>query len=105
MIYSLEDRRQSEPLPVQERYIDSEHHFFVDFPQDWRGHVKIKKAFSDHVQFVSTETGKTLLSVYWLDQSKPYGKQGWVKIGETVRYLYAVPKQFRDVAGIVHIMK
>lgn len=96
--------RSGSPL-YPERYTDNKHRFFVDFPQEWRGHVKIKKAYSDHVRFVSRETGKTLLSVYWLDKSTAHEARGWVKIGETVRYLYMVPKQFKDVAEIVHVMK
>ncbi|MCO7175433.1 hypothetical protein ACFP7A_06555 [Sporolactobacillus kofuensis] len=87
-------------IPIVERYYDSLKRFFIDLPVGAAMKINSVKLSGDHVQFIG-KNGSTYLEVFrfkrtnWLTRNK----SRWEKIGASRNYVFAVPREYRDVAS------
>lgn len=89
--------------PAEERYYNSAHHFFIDFPDNIAGDLILSQEASTHVLFLRKDSNQPYISIYWIQRSRwnRGSYASWIKIGTSDHYVFAVPVKYKDAAAAV----
>ncbi|MFT8363782.1 MAG: hypothetical protein ABF586_11795 [Sporolactobacillus sp.] len=93
----------SQGLP-SERYYNSIHHFFIDFPVNIAGDLSLAEETDTHILFTRKESGTSYLSVYWIP--KLQWTRGtyidWIRLGASDQFVFAAPPAYEQETRGIH---
>lgn len=87
-----------------ERYYNSIHHFFIDFPVNIAGDLSLAEETDTHILFIRKESGTSYLSVYWIPKLQWTRDTyiDWIRLGDSDQFVFAVPPAYEQETHGIH---